>query len=273
MNEFQLAAKNGDFEFIKQLKYKDIKDLINIIVENGHFEILKWIMVNHNIKNTKAIMDTAAEYGHFDIVCWLQKNTFTGCKNAVKCAINNDHVNVVKFLYEHYPDKFKKQSTTYIKSIEMLKFINTETNIELNYKYIIYNFIKNNNLDDIKFLHNLNLLRFDQYIIELIFTKCNMDIIDFIYTNYKTKNIKRYINLKLFHACLYNNRNDSMIYIFNKLKKRFNSEIISVFMHYYKEHEFMVFLKNNIDKEQWGQSVELFSKKYCGKCRFVCGSC
>ena len=272
MNEFQLAAKNGDFEFIKQLKFKDIKDIINIIVENGHFEIVVWLFENHNIKNTKALMDTAAEFGHFDIVCWLQKNTFTGCtQHAVMCAINNDHVKVVKFLYEHYPDKFKKQHSNCIKSIEMLKFFKDETNIELYYKYIIYNFIINNNLDDIKFLHNWNLLKFDKVSINLIFTKCNIDVIDFIYTNYKTKNIKKYINRGLFFECLYKNRIDSIKYIFNNLKKRFNPETIPHLMHYFKNNEFLVYLKNNMDKDQWDQSVELYHNNYCGRNTFSCG--
>lgn len=211
-------------------------------------------------------MDTAAEFGHFDIVCWLQKNTFSGCtQHAVRCAISNDHVEVVKFLYEHYPDKFKKEFTKYIKSIEMLKFLKDQ---------FIINFINNNNLDDINFLHNLHLLKFDKYIFHKLFTKCNIDIIEFIYTNYKTKNIKKYINIDLFHICLYIKRDDTMIFIFNNLKKRFNPETISHLMHYYKDNEFMEYLKNNIDKDQWDQSVELYSKKHCGGGRntFSCGN-
>lgn len=269
LNELELAAKKGNFDFIKQLKYNDIKnlidikDFIDIIVEYNHFEILKWFFENHNIKNIKSIMDTAARFGHFDIVCWLQKNTFTGCnQHAVMRAIENDHVKVVKFLYEHYPNKFKKQFTKGIKSIEMLIFFKDETNIELNYTYL-YNLIKNNNLDDIKFLHNLNLLKFDPYIIKIIFVKCNIDIIDFIYTNYKTKGIKKYIKY-IFYECLYENRVDSMIYIFNKLKKLFNPETISYLIIHFKDNEFIIYIKNNIDKYIWEDAEKLYIKKYNG---------
>eukprot|EP00798_Chlamydomonas_sp_ICE-L_P000889 gene889-5695_t len=70
--------------------------------QNGHVELLQWLLSHTSEQCTPFAMDLAARNGHLPILTWLHTNKAGGCTDlAADWAACRGHDGVLKWLYHH----------------------------------------------------------------------------------------------------------------------------------------------------------------------------
>lgn len=99
------AAKNGRINVLEWLKTKDINctyTAFNLAIENSHNKTIYWIYYNFsNINIDSRSIEIACEKGNIEIVKWLYNKKIKPSEVAMDLAAANNHLDIVKFLYEN----------------------------------------------------------------------------------------------------------------------------------------------------------------------------
>lgn len=92
---------------------------------SGHVAVFEWLYVHYDKRFWTESMDAAAIAGHMEIVMFLHtkrdENDFVGDRVAM-----SNHLDVIQFLYEHYPhmDSFATvQMAAVIGSLEITQWL------------------------------------------------------------------------------------------------------------------------------------------------------
>ena len=94
------ACKSGNIELVKKLEiHKKKSNAVQIAAENGHLELVKYLLTKKAYINSKAIRD-AAKNGHLELVKFLKESNAPINSDAIMWAAINGHLNIVKFLKE-----------------------------------------------------------------------------------------------------------------------------------------------------------------------------
>jgi len=79
---------------------KEHEKIIEFSCKYNHLDVLQ--CVNIQQKHFKNAMDIAVEYGHLEVVKWLHENCAEGCTtDAMDFAAKSGHLEVVKWLHEN----------------------------------------------------------------------------------------------------------------------------------------------------------------------------
>lgn len=108
------AAKYGHLYIVKWLRENRTEGCNSRAVtgaaKNGHLRVIKWIYKHLIFKNSRNFftieaINKAAANGHLDVIIWMHTNfRHLSAAQAMICAIKNGHLNVVKFIYQYYPE-------------------------------------------------------------------------------------------------------------------------------------------------------------------------
>lgn len=105
------ALKSGRLDIVKELssRIEECPGLLEIVAENGHLEMLKWLYDNRKEYYSGRALVLAASNGHFECMKWLYNNSSSigrlnsGIENpfskAITMAAGYGHLNIVKWLY------------------------------------------------------------------------------------------------------------------------------------------------------------------------------
>ncbi|EGG18674.1 hypothetical protein DFA_04170 [Cavenderia fasciculata] len=137
MSAINGAAMNGHIEVVKFLYFnrEDWKrgiqknhqlNLMDIVSNYGHFEILKFLNENRSIPATCSTncMDWAAKNGRLDILEYLHLNRTEGCSSkAMDNAAMNGHLNVVQWLHRNRSEGCSKKALDNASTLEVVQFL------------------------------------------------------------------------------------------------------------------------------------------------------
>lgn len=129
-NVLKLLVTNGHFKILNFLwgyqdfKFKSSMKLPILACENGHLDILKFLMLNCPEMSLKNTVEAASANGHFEIVKFLANRVEWGY-NAVDFAAKNGHLDILKFLLniKRYYSENMVNFAAMNGHVEIIKFI------------------------------------------------------------------------------------------------------------------------------------------------------
>ena len=186
------AAQSGNlslFKSMKSLGYPFNRKACTIVAENGHLNIIEWILSEIRIWNefneevyndwiTSVISPAATSKGHLHILKMLPR--VTHWEKTVKTALQNGQVEVLKWLQANNHIDVNSSLITYSGNLNVLIWLQNEYSVDWNWQATMYKAISIGDPDMIDYLEKKNV-EFDAYCYELAAEFGHFEIIKWLY--------------------------------------------------------------------------------------------
>ncbi|KAG2811115.1 hypothetical protein PC129_g17445 [Phytophthora cactorum] len=100
------------------------KNVLRFASKKGRGDVVRWLV--KLFPDTKRSLLYAAEGGHLNLLKWLTKHTSwneASIRGAFRSAIEEDHLDIAKFLYDLTPARLEIKLNLRLKSLEMMQWI------------------------------------------------------------------------------------------------------------------------------------------------------
>ncbi len=154
---FEYAVENGNFDILKWMlenNFPKNESTFEYAVENGNLDILKW-MLDNNFPKDERTFEYAAQNGNFDILKWMFENNFPKDEWTFTFAAKNGNLDILKWMFENNFSKDEWIFTFAAKNgnLDILKWM-FNNNFPKNKSTFAYA-VENSNLNILKWmLHN-----------------------------------------------------------------------------------------------------------------------
>ena len=180
------VALSGNLEMLKYFKsmFEFNNNMFYAAAKNGKLECLQWLKDNNCPYSSNTYIG-AINNGNIHNLNWLKNNNCPLCEGMYECAINLDNILVIDWLLNN---NFTYENLIYMAikkgNIDMIKFLDSKLNYEINKSILLTAVINNkNNCDIFRYYYESNKIILNESLFDIAVINNSLPNIEFLIKN------------------------------------------------------------------------------------------